>query len=162
MLPYCESPVPQVLFEKSSVKVDRVEREFALVFVSSEFVFLFVFLLATLLELFELRLLLFSLVMLATAKIRITTPMPMKTSTAPMPSSQGQTLRFCGAGGGIGFQAGGGVGGGCPGLKAIVGWGVVSRACGYCIVALGSEGVGTFVLSNGEPSSRQKLSASSV
>ena len=38
----------------------------------------------------------------------------------------------------------------------------MSRPCGYCMVAPGSEGVGTFVLSKGEPSSRQKLSASSV
>src|SRR5258708_6834984 len=124
MLPYCESPVPQTLFEKSSVKVDNVERELVLVFVSSAFVFLFVLRFATLFELFELRLLLLlllSLVMLLTAKTRITTPMPMNTSTAPIPSSQGQTLRFCGPGGGIGLQAGGGVvGGACPGLNAIV------------------------------------------
>jgi len=57
----------------------------------------------------------------------------MKTSTAPMPSTQGQTLRFWGAEGGIGFQDGAGVGGGggggaaCPGLKAIVACGLVSR-----------------------------------
>src|SRR6266850_941954 len=123
MLPYCESPVPQTLFEKSSVKVDNVERELVLVFVSSAFVFLFELRFATLFELFELRLLLLlSLVTLATAKIRITTPMPMNTSTAPIPSSQGQMLRFWGPGGGIGLQAGGGGGGGtCPGLKAIVG-----------------------------------------
>src|SRR5882762_3365671 len=123
MLPYCESPVPQTLFEKSSVKVDKVERELVLVFVSSAFVFLFVLRFATLFELFELRLLLLllSLVMLLTAKTRITTPIPMNTSTAPIPSSQGQMLRFCGPGGGIGLQAGGGVGGGaCPGLNAIV------------------------------------------
>jgi len=36
--------------------------------------------------------------------------MPINTNTAPMPRSQGQTLRFCGAEGGIGDQAGGGVG----------------------------------------------------
>jgi len=81
-----------------------------------------------------------------------------------MPSSHGHTLRLVGAGGGMGDQAGGGVGGGgvCIGLKAIVGWGDVSRACGYCTVALGPEGGGALVLISGEPSSRQKLNASSV
>ena len=57
MTPYCESPTPHVLFEKSSVKVARVERVFEFVFVSSEFVFLFVLRFETLLELFELLLL---------------------------------------------------------------------------------------------------------
>src|SRR6266853_321020 len=97
MLPYCDSPVPQVLFEKSSVNDVKLDREFALVFVSSAFAFLFALRFATLFELFEFALLLLSLAILATAKIRITTPMPMKTSTAPMPSTQGQTLRFWGA-----------------------------------------------------------------
>src|SRR6266850_2171114 len=134
MLPNCDSPVPQVLFEKSSVNDVKLDREFALLFVSSAFAFVFLFALrfATLFELFEFPLLLLLLAILATAKIRITTPIPMKTRTAPIPSIQGQALRFCGAEGGIGFHDGGGVGGGgggaaCPGLKAIVAWGLVSR-----------------------------------
>jgi hypothetical protein len=60
--------------------------------------------------------------MLATAKIRITTPIPMNTKTAPMPSNQGQTLRFCGAAGGIGDHAGGGAaagGGGGIGIEGV-------------------------------------------
>src|SRR5205085_10575114 len=91
----------------------------------------FVFVLAT-----RLLLLLLSLVIFAIAKIRITKPITTKTSTAPMPNTQGHTLRFCGAGGGIGDHAGGGAGlcggGGadCPGY-AIVGGGDVSRDCGY-------------------------------
>jgi len=82
-----------------------------------------------------------------------------------MPSTQGKALRFCGVWGGIGFQTGGGVtgggggGGAEPGLKAIVAWGLVSRGCGNWTVAPGSEIGG---LSNGDPSSRQKLKASSV
>jgi hypothetical protein len=113
------------------------------------------------LELFELLLL--ALVILATARIRITTPIPINTNTAPMPRSHGQTLRFCGAVGGIGDHAGGGCGGAaCAGRKAIVGGGDVSRADGYCTVALGSDGGGALVLSSGEPSSRQKLKASSA
>src|SRR5258707_1779676 len=44
----------------------------------------------------------------------------------------------------------------------MVGCGVVSRACGYCKVALGSEGGGPLAIVSGEPSSRQKLRASSV
>jgi len=83
-----------------------------------------------------------------------------------MPRSQGQTLRFCGAEGGIGDQAGGGVGGGGGvgwlGWKAMVAWDDVSRACGYCTVAPGSDGGGAPALTRGEPSSRQKLRASSV
>lgn len=89
-----------------------------------------------------------------------------------MPRSQGQTLRFCGAEGGIGLQAGGAGGGGigcddgggvciCDGY-AIVGWGDVSRDDGYCTVALGSNDDGAAVLTSGDPSSRQKLKASSV
>ncbi len=170
MFPNCDSPVPQVLCEKSSVKVARVEREFVFVFVfvSSVFVFLFALRLATrVLELFELLLLV--LVTLKATKTRIPPPISINTSTAPIPRSHGQMLRFCAAGGGMGDQAGGGaadIGGGacctCPGLKAIVGWALVSRACGYCTVALGSEGGGALVPSNGEPSSRQKLRPSSA
>jgi hypothetical protein len=109
------------------------------------------------------RLPLFVLVIFVIANIRITSPMPINTSTAPIPRSQGQTLRFRGALGGIGDHAGGGWGGGggvCPG-NAIVGGGVVGRPCGYWTVALGSKDEGAVALTNGDPSSRQKLSASS-
>src|SRR5688572_13849215 len=102
--------------------------------------------------------------MLASTMIRTTTPIPMNTSTAPMPRIHGQTLRFCGVNGGIGDHCGGGGvdGGGCPGPYAMVGCGVVSRDCGYWMVALGSKEEGALALTNGEPSSRQKLRASSV
>jgi hypothetical protein len=88
----------------------------------------------------------------------------MNTSTAPMPRIHGQTLRFCGAIGGMGDHWGGGVedGGICPGPYAIVGCGDVSRDCGYWMVALGSTDDGALALTNGEPSSKQKLRASSV
>jgi hypothetical protein len=90
-----------------------------------------------------------------------------------MPSTHGKALRFLVTAGGMGDQAGGGPDeGGGPGegggaiwaeLKAIVAWGgLVSRVCGYWIVALGSEGAGPPALSSGEPSSRQKLRASSA
>src|SRR5262249_19641112 len=167
--------VPQVWLEKSSVKVERDERVFEFSF-DSELVFLFALVLVLVFVFrfarrFELPLLLLLLVMLAMAKIRMTTPIPMNTSTAPMPSSHGQTLRFCGAAGGIGLHGGaggratgccggGGGAGACPGY-AIVGCGDVSRADGYCTVAPGSNDEGAAVLSRGEPSSRQKLRASS-
>lgn len=105
------------------------------------------------------------------AKIKITTPIPMKTSTAPIPRIHGQALRFCGVDGGIGLHAGGAGGGiGCDGGGgvgicegyAIVGWGDVSRDEGYCTVAPGSNDDGAAVLTSGDPSSRQKLKASSV
>src|ERR1041384_8421614 len=112
MLPYCEGPVPHSSLEKSSVKVVRDERVLALsfAFVPVEFTFRLVLRFAMRFEL--LPLLLLSLVMLAMAKIKITTPIPMNTRTAPMPSNHGQTLRFCGAGGGIGDHCGGGGAGG--------------------------------------------------
>src|SRR5204863_6720804 len=68
---------------------------------------------------FATRLLLLVFVTFTIAKIRIASPIPRKTSTAPIPKSHGQTLRFCGAAGGIGDHGGccgGGGGGGvdCP------------------------------------------------
>jgi hypothetical protein len=145
------------------VKDDKVDRVFVLSFVS-EFAFLFALRFATReLELFELLLLVF--VILAIAKISMTTPITINTKTAPMPRIHGKALRFCGVGGGIGDHAGGGGGGGVDdggGRNAIVAWGDVSRGCGYMTVVLGSEGGGALVPSNGEPSSRQKLKASSA
>src|SRR5256885_15132949 len=115
MFPYCDGPTPQLEVEKSSVYEVSDERvfEFSFAFV---FVLPFVFRLALAFRfavrfvLAFARRLLLSFVILAIAKIRITKPIPMKTSTAPIPNIQGQTLRFCGAGGGIGDQAGGGAG----------------------------------------------------
>src|ERR1044071_330259 len=106
MLPNCDGPVPQLSFEKSSLKDVNVER--VLVF---SFVFSFVFLLAFFVATFELALfvfpvLLFSLVTLAIAKTKMTRPIPTNTSTAPIPSSQGQTLRFRATGGGSGDHGG--------------------------------------------------------
>src|SRR5437773_7040205 len=122
MFPYCEGPVPQLCVEKSSVKLVSDDRALEFSFASEfvlRFVFVFVFRFATRFAFALPLLFLLLLVTLAIAKIRITTPMPMKTSTAPMPSNHGQTLRFCGADGGIGLHCGGGAagcwGGGCGG-----------------------------------------------
>src|SRR2546427_12836868 len=115
MLPYCVGPVPQLSFEKSSVKDVNVERVLVFSFVFS-FVFLLVFFVATFeLALFVFPLLLFSLVTLAIANTKMTMPIPINTSTAPMPNTHGQTLRFCAAGGGIGDHGGcdGGGSGAC-------------------------------------------------
>src|SRR2546423_9249726 len=103
--------------------------------------------------------------MLAKTTIKMRAPTPRKTRIAPMPRIHGHALRFCGGiTGGIGDQAGGGVedGGVCPGPKATVGCGALSRDCGYCTVAPGSKEEGALSLTSGEPSSKQKLSASSV
>src|SRR6478736_6193787 len=106
-------PLYQFSVEKSSVYEDNVARVFAFAFVlplrfaqrALAFALLFAF---------ELLLL---LPMLASAMIRINPPIPMNTNTAPMPRIQGQTLRFCGAIGGIGDHCGGGAddSGICPG-----------------------------------------------
>src|SRR5437870_12408701 len=85
------------------------------------FVFLFVFALVFRFatrefELFELRLLLLSPVILAIANTRITNPIPRNTRTAPIPKIHGQALRLCGCADGIGDQAGGGGGGGSEGV----------------------------------------------
>src|SRR5260370_5173668 len=110
MFSNCDGPVPQLCVEKSSVKVVRSERVFALLFALALALELEVAVrFAERLLLFP-RLLLLSLATLAIANIRMTTPMPIKASTAPIPNSQGQTLRFCGCTGGIGDQDGGGVG----------------------------------------------------
>jgi len=144
MVPYCDEPERQSGFEKSSVKLVSDERAFVFSLLlafqfSLVFLLVFVFRLAVRFEFvfefeFATRLLL-SFVILAIAKIKMTSPIPRNTSTAPIPRSHGQTLRFCGATGGIGDQAGGGGGGGgggaaCP-EYAIVGGGAVSRPCGY-------------------------------
>src|SRR5438132_5959640 len=118
MVPYWDEPERQSCFEKSSVKLVSDERVFVfsllLAFVLSlVFLLVFVFRLAVrfaFVFVFATRLLL-SFVILAIAKIKMTSPIPRNTSTAPIPRSHGQTLRFCGATGGIGDHAGGGCGG---------------------------------------------------
>ena len=101
------------------MNVASVERLLVLSLVFSLFEFLFVFVFALVFRfatrefaLFELRLLLLSLVILAIANTRITSPIPKNTRTAPIPRIHGQALRLCGCAIGIGDQAGGGGGGG--------------------------------------------------
>jgi hypothetical protein len=113
IFPNVELPSGQFLLEKSSVNEVNEERVllFELLF-EFEFRFPFAFVLRFALRLllvfmFTTRLLL-SFVTLAITIIRTTRPIPRNTRTAPMPSSQGQTLRFCGAAGGIGDHWGGG------------------------------------------------------
>src|ERR1041384_2034401 len=149
MFPYCEGPVPHSSLEKSSVKVVRDERVLALsfAFVPVEFTFRLVLRFAMRFEL--LPLLLLSLVMLAMAKIKITTPIPMNTSTAPTPSNHGQTLRFCGAGGGIADprRGGGARGGGARRVRP--------RACG----GWGGAAAGVWAPAGSEPAAEEQKGA---